>query len=160
MQRRVHRRRPFQGDVKIGCHGARRRILAGLLHEMHGRGPVAVAIEQCAANAAVEDAVEGLMMRLRPPLADQLIPFGEAPDAKPLVIGRAASEAAVVRRVGFLKALHTFANATTSGKKARKRRSNSWRESIRWCVASSRCGWRDSRFDRFVSAMRIPSMSR
>src|SRR5207249_3623264 len=130
------RRRPLEVDVKVGCHGARRCILAGLLHEMHGRGPVAVAIEQRAAYAAVEDAVEGLMMRLRPPLADQFVPFGEASDAQSFFVRRAASEAAVVRRVGFLKALFrhpkrsAFANATTSGKKARKRRSNSWRESI------------------------------
>src|SRR5712691_6595246 len=76
-----------------------------------GGCPVAVAVEESAANSAVQNAVEGEVMRLRPPLADALIPFDEALDSQPLVIGRAAAEAAIVRGVGVLKALsgrHAF----------------------------------------------------
>src|SRR6266542_4136627 len=131
MQRDVHRCRPFQMHMKIGGDGARRSIGSRFLHQVHRRGPVAVAIEQRAADAAIENAVEGLMMRLRPPLADQLLSLGEASDAQPFVICRTAAEAAVVRCIRFLNALHLFANAITSGKKSWKRRSSSTRESIR-----------------------------
>src|SRR6266498_3515728 len=129
MQRDVHRRRPFQMHVKIRGHGARRPIGTRCLHQMHRRGPVAVAIEQRATDAAVENAVEGLMMRLRPPLAHDLLSLGEAPDAQPFVIWRTAAEAAVVRCIRFLNAFHLFANAISSGKKSWKRRSSCTRES-------------------------------
>src|SRR6476619_5620078 len=133
MQRQVHRRGAFQRHVKIGGHGAGRRLAARLVHEVNGRGPVAVAIEERAADAAVEDAVEGLVMRLRRPLANELVALLEALDPQTFVICGSASEAMVVGRVGVLNAFHFAENATTSGKKSWKRRSSSMRESARWC---------------------------
>src|SRR5437016_9598195 len=127
---------------------------------MHRRRPVAVAIEKGAADAAVENAVERDMMRLRPPVAHEVLSVGEAADAQPFLVCRAAAEAAIVWRVRFLETLHNFAsltnhhrehgdhrdgsvssvfsvvkklraNASTSGKKSWKRRSSSARESIK-----------------------------
>ena len=97
-----------------------------------------MAVEQRAADAAVEDVVERGVVRLGRPGADELVAFLEAADAQPFVIGRPAAEAAIVRRVGFLDALfaHRFLCegddiATTSGKNASKRRCSSARESSR-----------------------------
>src|SRR5437899_6936094 len=127
---------------------------------MHRLRPVAVAIENGAADAAVENAVERDMVRLRPPLAHEVLSVGEAADAQPFLVCRAATEAAIVWRVRFLEAFHffasllspqrhrdhrdglcvlcasvvnqiLFANARRSGKKSWKRRSSSARESIR-----------------------------
>ena len=112
-----NRRRSLEMHVKISGHGARRYVGAGFFHQMNGRRPIAVTIEEGAADAAVQDSVEGLMMRLWTPFANQLIAFSKAANAKSHLVRRTAAEAAVVRRVGFLKALaHFFANATTSGK--------------------------------------------
>src|ERR1043165_4174654 len=97
---------------------------------MHRRGPVAVTVEKRAANTAVENAVECLMVRLGVPFADEVAVLFEAADAKALVIGRTASEAPVVRRVRLLNAFHPR-NRMTSAKNARKCRSSSLRESAR-----------------------------
>src|SRR5205085_7433527 len=69
------------------------------------RRPVAVAVEQRADDAAVEDVVECRVMRLRRPVADELVPLAKAADAQSFVVGRTAAEAAVLRRVRFLDAL-------------------------------------------------------
>ena len=82
-----------------------RRGRARFLHQVHRRGPVAVAIEERAADSAVEDAVELLVIRLRAPFANQIVAFLEASDAKAFVVRGTASEAAVIGRVGFLNAL-------------------------------------------------------
>src|SRR5438045_2559680 len=98
---------------------------------MHRRGPVAVAVEERAADSAVEDAVECLMVRLGPPLANELAAIFETLYPQSFFICRAAAEAAVIRGVHLLNAFHLPENATTSGKKSWKRRSSSARESIR-----------------------------
>src|SRR5437762_8037136 len=74
---------------------------------MRGR-PVAVAIEKRAADAAVQDAFERLVVRLRPPLGHDLAAVAghEALDAEPLLVGRTAAEAAVLRSVSVLQAFH------------------------------------------------------
>jgi hypothetical protein len=106
LQGNVHRRRAFQENVEVRRHRARRRIRTGLLLEVVRRGPVAVAIEERAADSAVQDAVERLVVRLRAPFADQGVAFDEAPDAQSPLVGRPATEALVLRRVPFLQALH------------------------------------------------------
>src|SRR5438309_9716323 len=106
MQRHIHWRRAFQVHVKICGHRAWRGILARFFHQMHRRRPVAVAVEECAADAAVEDALERLVIWLRFPLAYQLIAVDETPDPQSFVIRRTTSEAAVVRGVSLLHALH------------------------------------------------------
>ena len=89
-----------------------------------------MAIEERAADAAIENAVERLMMRLGMPLADELPILLEAANAQTFVVGRTAAKTAIVRRVSLLNAFHPR-NRTTSGKNARKWRSNASRESTR-----------------------------
>ena len=75
---------------------------------MVGRRPVAVAVEQGSENATVDDSVEGLVVRLRPPLGHDLLAGlrDEALDTQALLIGRPASEAAVPGGVSVLEAFH------------------------------------------------------
>src|ERR1700686_985775 len=117
---------------------------------MDRRRPVAVAVEQRAADAAVEDAVEGLVVRLGVPLADDGVPFLEAADAQALLVGGSAAEALVLRRVGLLKALGHDRDdiAMTCGKNSAKSGSSCARESVRWCVAVSSRGLRERRKER------------
>src|SRR5918998_3850168 len=68
-------------------------------------GPVRVAVEERADDAAVEHSGEGFVVRLCAPLADDLFAAREAADAKALLVGRAAAEALHLRRVAFLQAL-------------------------------------------------------
>ena len=79
------------------------RRLSSAAHQVHRRRPVAVAVEQRAADAAVEDAVEGLMMRFGVPLADHLVAFLEAADSQALFVGRSAAETDAVRRISLLQ---------------------------------------------------------
>ena len=72
---------------------------------MVASGPVAVTIEQRTDDAAVEHALESLVMRLGLPSGDQLVSLDEALDAQPLRVRRAAPEANVVWRVAILQAL-------------------------------------------------------
>jgi hypothetical protein len=65
-----------------------------------------VTVQQRADDSAVQDPVERLVMRLRAPLRDDLVPLDAALDPQPFLVGRPAPEAAVVRRVGVLKAWH------------------------------------------------------
>src|SRR5437870_6706391 len=102
VQRYVHRRRTLEMDVKIGGHRAGRDAGTRLFHQMHGCRPVAVAIEDGAADSAVENPFECEMMRLRPPLANHCISFGKTSDTQPFVVCGTAAEAAIVRRVGLL----------------------------------------------------------
>src|SRR5206468_9528873 len=106
VERHGHRRRTLEEHVEVRGHGAGRRAAGALAHEVHGRGPVAVAVEQRAADAAVEDVVERGVVRLGRPGADELVALLEAADAQPFVVGRPAAEAAVPRRVGLLNAFH------------------------------------------------------
>ena len=66
-------------------------------------------IEQRTDDAAVENTLESLMMRLGLPSGDQFVPLDEALDAKPLRVRRAAPEALVLWRVPILQALFVAA---------------------------------------------------
>src|SRR6185295_10373570 len=52
--------------------------------------------------AAVEDAGEGFVVRLRGPAGDEVVPLHEAADPQPLRVRRTAAEAGVVGRVSLL----------------------------------------------------------
>src|SRR6266849_8500417 len=114
-------------DVKIRSDRARRRGRRRFLHQVHRGGPVAVTIEERAADAAVENSFERLVIWLGFPFTNQLVALLETADAQALVVRRTASEAEIVGRVGFLNAFHFRENATTSGKNAWKCRSSSSR---------------------------------
>jgi len=62
----------------VTVHGG--SVLSLLLHEVDRRGPVAVAVEQGATDAAVEDAFERHVMRLRLPVADEFRAHLETPN--------------------------------------------------------------------------------
>ena len=104
VQRHSHRRGAFERHVKVGGHGAWWRRLAVLVHQVHRRCPVAVAVEERADDPAVEHPGVGLVVRLRLPSGHQAIPHLVALDPQPLVVGGAAAEAAILRRVTILDA--------------------------------------------------------
>src|SRR5205823_5968124 len=85
-------------------HGARRRFRAIFLHQVNARRPVRVAIEERAADPAVQDAGERLVMRLRLPFGDEFVAGFEAPDAEAAIVRGAAAEADVLRGVALLQA--------------------------------------------------------
>ena len=70
VDRAIERRGGAQLDVKFGGHGAGRRFAAALAHQRPGRGPVAVAIEQTADDAAAQHALERLVVRFGRPVGD------------------------------------------------------------------------------------------
>ena len=103
----VRRSRTEQFDRVIRRHGAGRMIFACLFHQVPGCRPVAVAIEQRADDAAIQDAGKRLVFRLRFPFRHDLVascvPSSETADAQAFRVGWSAAETGVVRRVFFLK---------------------------------------------------------
>src|ERR1700733_7233284 len=106
MQGRIERRGPLQLHRELGGDRARQRALVLRLHQVDRPRPVPVAIEEGPPAPAIDDSCESQVMRLRLPVADELVTFGEAPDAQPFGIRRTASEAGVRGSVGLLQALH------------------------------------------------------
>src|SRR5216684_3310041 len=90
--------------MEIGGDGAGWCLASVALHQHHRRRPVAVAVQQRADDAAVQDVVERRVMRLRRPVADELVPLANAADTQPFVVRRPAPEAAVLRSPRFLDA--------------------------------------------------------
>ena len=78
-------------------------IVAHLLHQVPGRGPVAVAIEQRADDTAIQDAGKRFIFRLRFPFRYDHVAFRKAADAQAFRVGWPAAPTGVVRRVLFLK---------------------------------------------------------
>ena len=74
-------------------------VFARLLHDVISRRPIAVAIEERADNAAVEDARERLVFRFRLPLRHDRVAFREAAEAQPVRVGRAGARKSTVRRM-------------------------------------------------------------
>ena len=73
-----------QFDRVIRGNSAGRMVCARLVHEMLGRRPVAMAIEQRADDSAVQDAGKCFIFRLRYPLRTTSSPFDKTADAQPL----------------------------------------------------------------------------
>lgn len=88
---------------------------------MPGGSPVAMTIEQSAADSAIQNAFERLMMLLRLPTSHQLSFGKEAFDPKALLVRRPASEAAVKGRIRVLQTLHMVL-AGPGGHPARERK--------------------------------------
>src|SRR5262249_10134245 len=93
-----------QPDRVVGSHGAGRGLSSGLLHQMVGRRPVAVAVEEGADDAAVQDPGEGLVVGLGHPIREHLVPLHEAADVQRLAVRVDAAEAGVLRGVTLLQA--------------------------------------------------------
>jgi hypothetical protein len=103
----VRRCRTKELDRVVRGYGAGRMIFASLSHEMIRSCPVAVAIEQRADNAAIQNPGESFVTRLRFPFRDDLRALREAADAQTLRIRRTATPAGIVRRKAFLERKRT-----------------------------------------------------
>jgi len=97
--------RPQKLDRVIGRDGARRLFFAACVHQMPGRGPVAVAIKQRTDDSAVQNAGKRFVFLLRGPFSYHFIAANEAANMKSLRVRRAATETGVSRRVKFLERL-------------------------------------------------------
>jgi hypothetical protein len=100
------RRRPMQANLVLCRHGRRRVVQSLAPNHMPDRRPIGVAIHQRADHSAVQRARESLVMRLRRPLGNDLIPVGEGSYSKPALIRRSAT---VARAVGGVRLLETLA---------------------------------------------------
>ena len=78
-------------------------IVARLLHQVPGRSPVAVAIEQRADDTAIQDAGKRFIFRLWLPFCHDHVAFRKAADTQAFRISWPAAPTGVVRRVLFLK---------------------------------------------------------
>ena len=76
----IRRRWPEQFDCILRRDSARRVILFRMLHQMIGSGPIAMAIEQRADDAAIQDSRKSFIFFLWFPLCDDLGVFWETPD--------------------------------------------------------------------------------
>ena len=93
-------------DCVFGSDRARRFISAGFVHQMPGRGPVAVTIEQRADDAATEHSLESFVLLTRLPFRDDLFAVGKAADVQAFRICWSTTEAGKVGSVSFLNAFH------------------------------------------------------
>ena len=71
---------PDQFDCILRCDCAWRVIVVCILHEMIGGRPIAMAIEQCADDAAIQNSLERFVFFLRFPLRDHFAVFRKTPD--------------------------------------------------------------------------------
>ena len=82
----------FQSDRPVDGRGAKKLnvkfsgdctwslVITAFFHQVIGRRPVRMAIEQGPDYTAVQNARKGLMMRLSVPLGGELVTFGKAAD--------------------------------------------------------------------------------
>ena len=111
----VCRGRPDQFDGVFRGDRARRTIFARAFHQMIRCGPVAMTIEQCADDPAVQNSLECFVFLLRFPLSDDLAACSrfigvlqETTDMQAVRVCRAATEANIFRRIFFLERLFFF----------------------------------------------------
>ena len=99
----VRRSWPQQFDRILRGDRAWRAILVCTFHQMISSCPVAVAIEQCADDAAIQDFIKSFVFFLWSPLRDDFAILQETSNMQPVRICRTATPADVVRSVFFLK---------------------------------------------------------
>src|SRR5436190_22527999 len=76
----IRRRWTEQFDCILRRDSARRMILFRMLHQMISRRPIAMAIEQCPNDAAIQDSLKSFIFFLCFPLCDNFAVFWETPD--------------------------------------------------------------------------------
>ena len=76
----VRRRWPEQFDCILRRNGARRVILFRALHQMIGRRPIAMAIQQRADDAAIQNALKSFVFFLWFPFRNHFAVFWETAD--------------------------------------------------------------------------------
>src|SRR5439155_26841246 len=99
----VRRSGPQQFDRILRGDRAWRPILVCTFHQMISRCPVAVAIEQCADDAAIQDFLKSFVFFLRFPLGDDFAVLREASNMQSVRVRGAATPADIVRSIFFLK---------------------------------------------------------
>src|SRR5712691_8599651 len=77
-------------------------IHSGLLHQVVGRGPVAVTIEQRPDNPATQHSRKSFLISLRLESGDDFIALRKASNVQALLVRRATTKARIVWRVSFL----------------------------------------------------------
>ena len=80
----IGRRRAQELDRVLGGDGARWLVSAGLLHQVPRRGPVAMAVEQRADDAAAQHSFKRFVLLARLPLGDDFIAIRKAADVQAL----------------------------------------------------------------------------
>ncbi len=107
LDRSIDGRRAAHPDRVVGGDAARRTRQIALMHQVHRRRPVGVAIEQRPDDAAVQDALEGGVVGERLPRRPQLAGRADhlvALDPQALLVRRSTAEAARSRSVPALQA--------------------------------------------------------
>src|SRR2546421_2601131 len=80
-------------------------IRARVFHQMIGRGPVAMAIEQRPNDSAIQDAGKRFVLRLRRPLRDDVAVFRKTANPQTFAIRRSTAPARIFRSVLLLQRL-------------------------------------------------------
>jgi hypothetical protein len=101
----VRRSWPQQFDRIFSSDRARRPILVCTFHQMISSCPVAVTIEQCADDAAIQDSIKSFVFFLWSPLSDDFAVLQETSNMQSVRVRGAATPAHVVWSVFFLKRL-------------------------------------------------------
>ena len=103
--RRACRRRAQKLDRIIRRHRARRSLFARFVHQMPGRCPVAVTIEQCADDSAIQDSGKCFVTRFRLPFRDDFLATRKASNPQSIGIRGTAAPAGTGGGVSFLEGL-------------------------------------------------------
>ena len=103
--RRPCRRRTQQLDRIIRRHRARGSLFARFVHQVPGRCPVAVTIEQCADDSAIQDSGKCFVTRLRLPFRDDFLAARKASNPQSIRIRGTTAPAGIGGGVSFLEGL-------------------------------------------------------
>ena len=100
----VRRRWPSQRDLVVSSDCAGRMVRARALHQMVGSGPVAVAVEHRADDAATQHSRKRFLIRFGLPLGDHFFALRKAANVQALFVCRSTTKTGEVGRVSFLNA--------------------------------------------------------
>jgi hypothetical protein len=121
--RRAGWSRPDQFNRIFCRHGTWRAILFRPPHQLVGRRPIAMAIEQRADHAAIQYSGKSLILFLWFPFCYDYAVFRKTTNTQPVRVRRPTAPACVVRRVLFLKGLRAHLGLFA-------RRARRWRPTI------------------------------
>ncbi len=107
--RAIRRRGSEQFDCILRRDSARRMILPCVLHQMIGCRPIAMAIEQRADDAAIQNPLKRFVFFFWSPLCNHFPVFRKAADMQSFGIRRTTTPTGILRCVLFLKRLANHA---------------------------------------------------
>jgi hypothetical protein len=105
----IRRRGPRQFDGVFRRDRAWSGVRLGALHQMIGRSPIAVTIEQCSDNAPVQHTGKCFVFWFRLPFGDDFIVLGKTADAQSIRVSRTTAPARILWCIFFLKRFVTHA---------------------------------------------------